>query len=555
MRFLLILIRNLVASLWTVLAFSWRLPRWVRRPQFVRFKFKNDVAYRAEGFRRWPFRRAADPSVVTSLKNFTDACDAIIQDKTVEGLVIEIEEFEALAAKRDALVETIERVKKAGKKVVGFAVTCDTPGYELLCAADQIWMPPAGRLELTGYSVSAFTIGNFLKRLGVNAQFVRRGEHKTAPEMFTHDEVSVVQRQTLQAFLDERYQRLLDKMSSGRRLSATEAKLKLDAGPYSARRAFREGLIDRLVTPLELDKEVMGIENEKIGTFRTWQKSRLIPPKRFVSLRRKPSLSVVSIQGMIAQGTGGGSPIGPKVAGVDHVIQDLKEAGEDSQTQGILLHIDSPGGSAIASELILEEVRRTAKDKPIVAFFDRVAASGGYMAALGAKELWCAPQAVVGSIGVFAGKFDVSSILSKLGVSTLILSRGENAGIYSMVRPFTELERHSLEAEIEETYQTFLKMVAHSRGMTKEEVHELGEGRVYSGARALQAKLVDRLGSFEQAAARTLALANVSATDWNMRFHTQRHFSMPWLSFLQKAQHERVFALWSPWWSLEHAKI
>jgi len=174
---------------------------------------------------------------------------------------------------------------------------------------------------------------------------------------------------------------------------------------------------------------------------------------------------------------------------------------------------------------------------------DQVCASGGYMAALGAKEIWSAPHAVIGSIGVFAGKFEASGLLERFGVHKTIITRGENSGIFSAARGFTPHERASLEAEVEETYQAFLAHVAKARGRTKEEIHERAEGRVYSGTRALTAGLVDRIGSFEEACRHALGLAKVSAEKYELTVYSGGARRLSLLQLLMNASQAHLYAL------------
>jgi protease-4 len=248
-------------------------------------------------------------------------------------------------------------------------------------------------------------------------------------------------------------------------------------------------------------------DEEGVESMESWRATRPWPPVRWRPLRRRTRLGVVSLSGMIVPGKGGGGPLGPKLVGSEPVVKALRAAGRDKRARAVVLYINSPGGSALASELLLEAVRRVARKKPVIAYVDRVCASGGYMAALGARELWAAPHSVVGSIGVYAGKFDASGLLEKVGISRTLLKRGENAGIHSPSRGFSEHERAALEAEVEETYQAFLEHVASARGRTKEEIHARAEGRVYSGTRGQAAGLVDRLGGFEDACRHALELA------------------------------------------------
>jgi protease-4 len=228
------------------------------------------------------------------------------------------------------------------------------------------------------------------------------------------------------------------------------------------------------------------------------------------------------------------------------VVAAVRSARRDRRTAAIVLYVNSPGGSALASELILDEVRRAAKKKPVIAYFDRVAASGGYMAALGASEIWAAPGAIAGSIGVFGGKFELSGLLDRLGLRRMVITRGDNAGMFSLSRPFTPHERATIELEIEEAYQDFLEQVARARGKTKEEIHARGEGRVYSGDEALKAGLIDRTGGFEEACRRALELARSPSERFEVLIHPTARRRLAMLGWLREAQAARIFALWLP---------
>jgi protease-4 len=232
------------------------------------------------------------------------------------------------------------------------------------------------------------------------------------------------------------------------------------------------------------------------------------------------------------------------------IVKAVRAAGRDKRTKALVLYINSPGGSALASELILEAVQRVARKKPVIAFVDQVCASGGYMAALGAKEIWTTPHAIIGSIGVFAGKFEASGLMERLGVRRTLITRGENAGIFSTSRGFTPHERASMEAEVEETYQAFLAHVAKARGRTKEEIHQRAEGRVYSGIRAMNAGLVDRTGSFEEACRYALDLAKVPQGKFELMTYSGGARRLSLLQLLLSMSGAHLYALCPTSWSL-----
>ena len=549
---------NLVLLLGAALRVPFRLVRRRRAPAYVHFVLKGDPPHRQPLQRRWPWRRERHgPGEITSLHALDEALDALGADARVKGIVLEVHALDLPAAKRAWVAERLAAFRGRGKEVVGTAVSAGNGEYALLCAADRIALPPAGRLELTGFVVESTAAGRAFEQLGIRPEFVRRGEHKTAPELFTRAEVSHNQRAALEQFLDERHAELVEVVARGRRLTPDDARARVDQGPYSAARARALGLVDLLAGDLELpaalgldpdpDRALAGTAG--IGTFRDWERAHRLPRVRWMAWRRPTRLAVVPVSGMIAQAPSGAPPLGPAVAGSETLVAGLRQAALDRSTPAAVLYVNSPGGSALASELVLEEVRRLAARKPVVAYVDRVAASGGYMVALGAREIWAGAGSILGSIGVFAGKFDLSELLSRLGVHREVLTRGEHAGLLTSARPMSPGERAALDAEVEEIYRSFVDQVSRSRRLSPGEVHARGEGRIYTAARAREAGLVDTLGSFEAACARALALAGVTARRFELRPFGLPRRRFPLASLLRGALAPAVYALWWPAWS------
>ncbi|PTL86004.1 signal peptide peptidase SppA [Vitiosangium sp. GDMCC 1.1324] len=532
------------------------------RPAYVRFRLSGEPPYRERPRRRslglLGGQGRPEPATVTSLEGFRKALELLAKDPKVKGILVELEDLAVPPAKRDVLVKLLGDFRAAGKRVVTWAVSTDNLGYQVMCAADEALLSPAGRLELMGYAAEAVALGEGLGRLGIQAHFFRRGEYKTMPELFTLPDVSNIQRQVLESFLDERYMELLDMVAKGRRRTVEQARAWIDEGPYSAKRALGVGLIDGVCDEADLPARLAGKgaeekaedEDEGLEPMPMYLARLPWPPVRWRPLRPRPRLAVVPVSGMIVPGKGGAGVAGPQLAGSDTVVRALRSAGRNRRVKAVVLYVSSSGGSAVASEIILEAVQRVAKKKPVIAFVDRVAASGGYMAALGAKEIWATQHAIVGSIGVFAGKFDTSGLMEKLGVHQTLITRGQNAGIFSSTRGFTEHERALMEAEVEETYQAFLEHVAKARGRTKEEIHALGEGRVYSGTRALAVGLVDRTEGFEEACRRAMELAKVPGRfDLQVYGGEDRRFSL--LKLLLGGSHAGTYAFCPTAWNLQ----
>lgn len=547
MRLLLLLVADLLWGLRALLELPLRLFR--ARPPYVTLRLHGELPYRSAR-RRF---RSAGPS----LKSWSHLLDRLERDPKLEGVVLEVGSLQLSPAKREALARRLRRFRQAGKKVIGHAVAIGNAEYELLCAADRIYLSPAGRLELVGFAAELMALGRGLERLGVHAEFVRRGEFKTAPELFTDAEVSDVQRRTIEGFLDARMDALIAAIAEGRGLTPEEVRQRIDEGPYSARRAHEARLVDGLATGQELCALLMpsaapmkeGTPPRALPTLNEYRRGLPWRPRPERRYRVGPRVSVVPLAGMITQGEGSPLPLGPRTLGSDAVIRAV-EAAARAPSEAMVLFVDSPGGSAVASELMLEALQRAAARKPLLAYVDRVAASGGYLAAMGAKELWAAPHAIIGSIGVFAGKFDASALLERVGIRREVISRGAHAGMGSFARPFSASERSALEREVEETYQAFLAHVARGRQQSVEWVHARGEGRVFSGARALEEGLVDRLGDFEAACVRALELAGTQRAHVELLLHPPTPKPRNALERLLPPSRPSLQALWWPWLEL-----
>ncbi len=567
-RLVFVILANLLTLVRLLLGLPLRLLASRHRPSYVRFRLAGDPPYRERRRRRlWPGGARPEPGTIASLESFREALELLAKDRRVKGILLELEGLAVVSAKKDVLVKHLTDFRAAGKRVVAWGVSVDNVGYQVMCAADEVLLAPAGRLELVGYAAEATALGEGLSRAGIQAHFVRRGDYKTAPELFTHAHVSDIQRQTLEAFLDERYAELVDAISRGRRLTPEQVRGLIDAGPYSAQRAVAAGLVDAMCSEADLparldekrreakEKEEHEEAEEPLEPMSTWWATQPWPPVKWRPARRRPRLGVVLLSGMIVPGKGAGGPMGSKFAGSDAVVKAVRAAGRDKRARAVVLYINSPGGSALASELILEAVQRVARKKPVIAYVDQMCASGGYMAALGAKEIWTAPHAIIGSIGVFAGKFEFSGLMDRLGVHRALLTRGENSGIFSTSRGFTPHERDSLEAEVEETYQAFLAHVAKARGRTKEEIHERAEGRVYSGTRAAAAGLVDRLGGFDDACRHALDLAKTPTEKYELAIYNAAERRLSLLQLLLSMSQTHLYALCPTAWGLTRFKM
>ncbi len=438
-----------------------------------------------------------------SLASLGEVCDLAKRSPGCRGIVLHVEHLGGSAAQLSALADLIADVRKGGKEVAVWSEGLDGRSYAALCGASRIHLPPGGSLDLSGSAVELRAAGAALARLGVRPEFVRREDHKTAPELFTRTEPSRPQRETAETLLDASFGSLVAGLAR-RGLDPARAHRAVDAGPYLGKGAFEAGLIDR---PLFWDQLVAELAPGKAGSAhepRLAGEARLRSSGRKAKaglrpFRRARAIAIVPVRGLIRSGRSGSLPGTGRLCGSDSVSLALERARRDERFGAVLLYVDSRGGSAAASEILWREIRRTAERKPVLAYVDGVAASGGYYAACGARRLLTAPLAIVGSIGVFFGRFDVSEGLGRLGVYGELLTRGAHAGLAWPTRPLSAPEREAAEGMVEAIYQDFLAVVAEARRQTVEQIKPLAGGRIYTGQAAVEAGLCDGTSSFEAA--------------------------------------------------------
>ena len=519
MRVTFVVLGNLFIFLRELLRYPFRrLGR--SRGDVVALELTGDLPWREARARQlFRFNRArSSPLRATSMKALDESLRNLEEDPAVRGVVVKVEGFGGSGAKLAALRRLVQRLRARGKEAVFYGRAVEMREYTLMSAGSRIQMAPGGHVDLAGAAAELYVLGGTFEKLGVKAHFIRRGEYKTAPELFTEKEVSPAQKRTTEALLSESYDRAVGVIAENRGKTPEQVRGLVDEGPYSSSGALGAGLIDAIGDGEDLETLLApaGALDKKGKP----KKARLIPlasypgskhfrPK-YRALRRKPRIALVPLDGVIKLGESVHMPLSPRAAGSDSVVKALRLAREDDGVKAILLHVESRGGSALASELIHKAVVRAAQVKPVLCYVEQIAASGGYMAAVGATHVMVAPQSIVGSIGVFGGKFEISSLLERLGVGRATLRFGKHSAMNSSMEPWSADEKATLEKNIEDTYQDFLRIVAEGRKLTVEQVHALGEGRVFSGTRAKDHGLVDSLGDFEEALLKVRELAKLS---------------------------------------------
>jgi protease-4 len=404
---------------------------------------------------------------------------------------------------RDELV----RVRAAGKKLFAYMVSGTSRDYYVATAANKIYIDPAGGVRLVGMAGTTMYFRGAFEQFGVLPQFEKIAEYKSAPEQYTEAGSTAVAAKMRNELLDSIWDRWVSQVADARHLTNDQVTALVDAGPYTAGDlAVDRKLVDAVAGP------------EKISQLITSEIGEVLPVSRPAPERptrwQRPGIAVVYVDGDITDGKSQAFPLfGQALAGGETLIEALTAARSDPRIGAIVLRIDSPGGSALASELISREVFATRGVKPIVCSLGNYAASGGYFVAAGCDVIFAEPMTITGSIGIFYGKFDIGGLARKLGITTETFKRGKRADLESMFRPYTDDERAMLKDKLRYMYGRFVGAVAEGRGMSKDDVDAIGRGHVWSGAQAMPIKLVDKFGGLGDAldeAKRRMGLADTT---------------------------------------------
>jgi protease-4 len=430
---------------------------------------------------------------------------AIARDPAVKGVFLQLDGLAVGWASLQELRAQIGLIRKAGKKVFVYMVAGTGRDYFVACAADRVYVDPAGGLRMAGFAGTVMYFKGLFDKIGVSAEFEKIREYKSAPEAWTRTSPSEPALRMRNELYDSLYDELVMGIANSRGLDADVVRELIDNGPYTA--GDLEGdtrLVDAIVTPDELGEAVA-------------QEMGAVYPVAAAARERSdrwelPAIAVIYIDGDIIDGKNQSVPLlGRKMVGSETITQAIAAARASDDVKAIVLRIDSPGGSALASEMMAREIFKTRGVKPIICSMGDIAASGGYYVAAGCDVVFAEPMTITGSIGIFYGKFDFSSLLDRLGVSTRTYKRGEHADMESFFRPYTDEERELIMEKMTYLYERFTGAVAEGRGMTQDEVNEVGRGHVWTGAQAKPINLIDRYGGIVDAI--TYAKAEVGLGD------------------------------------------
>jgi protease-4 len=432
----------------------------------------------------------------------------IAEEETSVGAVV----FELRTAPANSMAhvqelrDAIYMLRQAGKKVMCHLEDADGASLYLCSAADRILVNPAGGIRFAGLRARYFYYAGLLDKLGIKADFVRIGAHKSAPEAFTRAGASEVARDDKIDLLQQHEKHLTLGIAHGRKLSPEVVRERIAKGPFIAIEAKTAGFVDGYAFDDELEAQASRL----LG-----RPARLIDDKRGAFADRfngaNAGIALIYVDGDMVDGRSQTIPLlGTRLVGSYTIAESIKKARENPLVGAVVLRVETGGGSAMAADVIWREVERTTKIKPVIVSMGTAAASGGYYIASPGTRVFANPLTITGSIGIFYGKADVSELLRKLGVNVEVYKTAGRADAESLFRPFTDEEKTELKRKVWQFYDVFLQRVAEGRHLTKEQVDAVGQGRVWTGEQAQANKLVDELGGLRQALAYARSVAGLS---------------------------------------------
>ena len=433
-------------------------------------------------------------------------------DKRISAVLLDIDMPEEGWAKAEEIRAAIADFRTSGKPVYAFMELGLNKDYYIASACDKIFLPPPGDLFTNGLAADVMFFRGSLDKLGIYPDIFQIGKYKTAADMFTQKQMTGAHREFMNSLLDDLFGRFVEAIAKARNKSPEEAKALIDNAPYNAAQAKEAGLIDGALYRDEVEKELkkrLGYQDSdelhiaKAGDYRQISQESL-------GLNKGEKIAIVYAAGDIVSGKSEFGGSGETTIGSDSLVKTLAEARDDRGVKAIVLRIDSPGGSGLASDIIWRAIESVKEKKPVVVSMSDVAASGGYYIACNANKIVAEPSTITGSIGVLAGKPVVKGLYDWLGITNEYVMRGQNAGMFRETEKFSDSERKKFEDLVKGTYyEEFLPKVAKGRGKSTDEIDKLGQGRVWTGQQGKERGLVDEYGGLDQAIEIAKQLANI----------------------------------------------
>ena len=479
-----------------------------------------------------PFAMIASGGKPLLLREAVAAIHRAAKDDRVAGLIARVQIPAAAAGPVQEIREAIAAFSDVKPSLAWAETYPGTLSYYLASAFREVWMQPSGTVGLVGFATNAMFLRDALDKAGIEAQFIARGEYKSAANLFTQDRYTEAHREADGRLIESLHAQVLQAVAESRHIDPADVDALADKAPLLRDDAVTGRLVDRigfrdeayarigeLVGAPGISPETGGADSDDapprlyLARYARAAASRPAPPMPPIPGRKgKPAIAVVTLHGPIVSGRGGPQllPFGNSSAGGDTIAAALREAAADDSVAAIVLRVDSPGGSVTGSETVWREVNRVrGQGKPVVASMGAVAASGGYYVSMGADAIVANAGTITGSIGVVTGKLVARELKDRIGVGSDSVRTNANADAWSINQPFTDEQHAHVEAEADLFYTDFVDRVAAGRSMSTEAVDAIARGRVWTGADAKERGLVDELGGLRTAITKAKVLAGL----------------------------------------------
>ena len=451
-----------------------------------------------------------------TVPGMVDAIDAGARDKRVQALSLFLGDSHFDISDLQELRAAIMRFRASGKPVSAYADSFGGNGsglglYYLASASTDIWMQPVGVVAIPGMSAQLPFFRGLFEKVGIQPQFFQRKEYKTAMEHFTSREMSPQSREQMEELVKELGDQIAGPIKTDRKQVSQNFQDLIDQGLFTDEEALKLGLVDHLdyrdVYVATVRKSVGGDDKARTPDFVTLEQYASVPAQK--ARTHSPKVARITVEGMIVEGSGGGSPLGmqEKMATSGDIAAAIMEAAEDKSVKAILLRVNSPGGTPTAAETIHRALVRAKTEfkKPVIVSMGNMAASGGYWISAPADRIYALPATLTGSIGVVGGKFDASGLWDKLDVNWEEVNYGKNSAMWSFNSAFSPSAQERFENSLDSVYAAFTKRVVDGRKLTPEQVEKIAKGHVWTGRQAKDIGLVDVLGG-EDVALNDLAI-------------------------------------------------
>lgn len=434
-------------------------------------------------------------------------------DKRITAILLDVDGSGAGWAKSEEIRDAIADFRSSGKPVYAYMEYGMNKEYYIASACDKIYVAPPGELFINGLAADVMFFRGSLDKLGIYPDIYQIGKYKSAGDTFTQKSMTDAHKEFMNSLIGDLFDRFVEATAKARGKSITDMQAIIDNAPYDAKSAKDAGLIDganyRDDVLKELKKRLGYKDADELHLVRGSQYREV--DQESLGLNKGERIAVVYATGDIASGKSENSPSGSQSIGSDTLAKAVKDAAADKSIKAIVIRVDSPGGSGLASDIIWHAVDEARQKKPVVISMGDVAASGGYYISAPASKIVAEPSTITGSIGVVAGKPVVKGLYDWLGITNEYVMRGKNAGMFRETEKFNDDERKKFEAWINTTYQDFIGKVAKGRNMGLDDVDKIGQGRVWTGAQGKNNKLVDEYGGLDRAVEVAKDLAKIPA--------------------------------------------